>query len=70
MQRSHIIILLAFGLAALQAVQLVTALRAGRARSRTGTIYAVLLLCAGLILWALLSPVGAPSLPRAGADLL
>jgi hypothetical protein len=72
MQRSHVIILLAFGLAALQAMQLVTALRTGGARSRFGTItrkgqprrfwryvysaYFVLLLCAGAILWALIWP--------------
>jgi len=72
MQRSSLIILLALGLAAAQGAQLVIALRTGRARGRFGTItltgqprrfwryvysaYAVLLLCAGAILWALISP--------------
>jgi len=77
MQRSHAIILLFLGLAAFQGVLLAIALRTGRARGRYGTItregqprrfwryvnsaYVVLLLCAGVILWALISP---SSLPR------
>jgi uncharacterized BrkB/YihY/UPF0761 family membrane protein len=72
MQRAHTVVLLALGLAAVQAVQLVRALRTGRTRSRFGTItrkgqprrfwryvyasYVVLLLCLGAILWALISP--------------
>jgi hypothetical protein len=72
MQRSTIIILLALGVAAMQTADLVVALRTGRARGRGGTItrkgrprrfwryiysaYALLLLCAGAILWALISP--------------
>jgi hypothetical protein len=72
MQRSHAIILLFSGLAALQAALLAIALRTGRARGRYGTIirekeprrfwryvysaYVVLLLCACVILWASISP--------------
>jgi len=72
MQRSNAIILLFSGLAALQAALLAIALRTGRARGRYGTIirekepdrfwryvnnaYVVLLLCACVILWALISP--------------
>ena len=72
MQRSHLIILLCLALAAMQGMQLVTALRTGRARGRLGTItragqprrflryiysaYAVLIVCAAAILWALISP--------------
>jgi succinate dehydrogenase/fumarate reductase cytochrome b subunit len=72
MQRSTFIILLLLGLAAIQTFQLVNGLRTGRIRTRTGTVtrngqprrfwlnvyisYVVLLLCAGAILWALISP--------------
>jgi len=72
MQRSTIIILLALGVAAMQTADLLVALRTGRARGRGGAITrkgqprrfwrhvysacAVLLLCAGAILWALISP--------------
>jgi len=72
MQRSHVVILLFLGLAAMQGVQLANALRTGRARGRYGTItregqprrfwryvysaYVVLLLSAAAILWALISP--------------
>jgi hypothetical protein len=72
MQRSHFIILLALLAAAVNIFDLTVALRTGRARSRFGTItrrgqprrfwryvyagYAVLAICAGLILWALISP--------------
>jgi hypothetical protein len=77
MQRSHAVIVLFFGLAAVQGVLLAIALRTGRARGRYGTIsregqprrfrsyvnyaYVVLLVCGGVILWALISPT---SLPR------
>ena len=72
MQRSHAVIFLFLGVAAMQGVQLAIALRTGRASGRYGTItrqgqprrfwryvysaYAVLLLCAVATLWALISP--------------
>src|SRR5262249_532124 len=72
MQRSDAVILLFLALAALQGALLAIALRTGRARGRYGTIirekepcrfwryvnsaYVVLLLCACVILWALISP--------------
>ena len=77
MQLSHAIILLFLGLAALQGVLLAIALRTGRAWGRYGTIsreeqprrfwnyvyyaYVVLFVCAGVILWALIS---SSTLPR------
>jgi hypothetical protein len=71
-QRSDVVILAALALAAVDAFDLSFAVRTGRARGRYGTVtrkgqprrfwryvyggYAVLLLCAGVILWALISP--------------
>ena len=72
MQRSHIVMILFLVLAAMITFDLIVALRTGRARGRGGTItrkgqprrfwryvyssYVMLLLCAGAILWALISP--------------
>ena len=72
MQRSHFIILLALLAAAVNIFDLTVALRTGRVRSRFGTFtrqgqprrfwryvyagYPVLAICAGLILWVLISP--------------
>ena len=72
MQKSNIIILLALAVAGVQTVQLVIALRTGRARGRGNWVtrkgqprrfwtfvyadFAMLLLCIVAVLWALISP--------------